>query len=53
MLIRNGANFNMQDENGYSALHYAAAKNNLEAASIMIDYKSVKYEVKIQIKKVL
>ena len=45
MLSRHGADFNQQDENGFTATHHAIAKNNVEAITYMIDSNMVNFEV--------
>jgi uncharacterized protein len=36
-LIKNGANINHQDRNGYCALHFAGQQKNLDSAKLLID----------------
>jgi ankyrin repeat protein len=47
MLVRNGADFNQQDENGFTTLHHAVAQGNVEAATFMIESNMVDFEVNI------
>ena len=45
MLVRYGADFNQQDENGFTAMHHAVAQNNVEAITFMIDSSKANFEV--------
>ena len=45
LLIKFGADLNLQDENGYSALHYATSRNNIEAVQSIVESDFKKYEV--------
>jgi len=36
-LIKNGANINHQDRNGYCALHFAGQQKNLNSAKLLLD----------------
>jgi len=46
MLARHGADFNQQDENGFTAMHHAVAKSNVEAVKFMIDSSMINFEVR-------
>jgi ankyrin repeat protein len=45
MLREKGVDYNLQDENGYSALHHAALKDNYEGAAQLVKLPSINVEV--------
>ncbi|RNA34874.1 ankyrin repeat [Brachionus plicatilis] len=51
VLIDHNCDYNLQDDSGFTALHYAVFKNNFEAAQILLNLENIRLDFRLKLNK--